>query len=113
MLLWRWSEWASPDEVRAWVSKQVVKPKGAAWLLAELVSEVRSHGRETNITPYMRLSTVERFADVATLKQKIENLGESKISEKEKIALREFRSALKRRKEGKPDLDGWSRELED
>jgi hypothetical protein len=61
----------------------------------------------------MRLSTVERFADVATLKQKIENLDESKISEKEKIALRELRSALKRGEEGKPDLDGWSRELED
>jgi predicted KAP-like P-loop ATPase len=113
MLLLRWSQWASSEEVRAWVSKQVVQPKGAAWLLAQLVSEVRSHGRETKITPFMKLSTVERFADLAILEQKLKNLDESKISEKEKTSLREFRRALKRRQEGKPEFDGWNRELDD
>ncbi len=107
MLLWRWSDWAI-DEARAWVAEQIKTQEGALWLLSVLLGEVHSHGRELKIHHYMKLGSVERFADVDAITTKIGGPVGQSLSEKETIAIREFHRALKRRAEGKPDIDGWA-----
>jgi len=46
---------------------------------------------------------VERFADIEKLTKMVEQLEEKRLPKKEAIAVRAFRSASKRRAEGKPD----------
>ena len=49
------------------------------------------------------LQVVERFVDIEKLTKLVERQDEKKFKNKEAIAIRAFRSALKRRAEGKPD----------
>jgi hypothetical protein len=109
--LWRWSEWATVDEVRAWIAGHTENPKGAVWLLTVLLGEMHSWGREHRVRFYIQLSVVERFADVEKLTKLVEQVKETRLSKKEARAVQEFKSALKRRAEGKSD-EAWKEERE-
>lgn len=104
-LLWRWSDWAL-DEARAWAAELVVSPQGAVWLLTVLLGEVHAHGRKVTVRHYFKLSNLERFADVETVKKSVAGFSEAGANERERIALREFQRAIQRRAEGKPESDG-------
>jgi len=108
-LLWRWSEWTSVDEVRAWLSVHTENAKGAVWLLTVLLGAIHSWGSEHRVRYYIQLSVVERFADVAKLTKLIEQVKETGLSKKEARAVREFKNALKRKAEGKSD-EAWKEE---
>lgn len=112
MLLWRWSDWDF-DSVRGWVRAQVATTDGALWLLSTLLGEVHSHGRELKTSYHMKLSTIERFADVEAIKNALADAKLPALAQREEISLREFYRALKRRAEGKPETDGLEREWED
>jgi hypothetical protein len=88
------------------VAERARDTNGAIWLLTVLLSDVHSFGQKHHIRYYIHLPTVERFSDVTKITKLTESLNETKLSKKQAIAVREFRSALKRRAEGKPD-DAW------
>ncbi|MDB6018190.1 MAG: hypothetical protein JWR19_2679 [Pedosphaera sp.] len=110
--LWRWRSWTSDKEVREWVALHSSTTQGAIWLLTKLLNESHSYGREHTIGYSIQLAEVEQFADVKTLNSFIIDVDESCLCEDERIAVREFRKALKRRAEGKPD-DIAQQELDD
>lgn len=107
LILWRWHDWDLKG-ARAWVAKQVKNRSGCLWLLATLMGEVHSHGYTLEIRYYMKLSEVEKFADVAALELTLRGVRLEKVGEREKIAVKKFRQAIKRKAEGKPELDGHS-----
>ena len=109
VLLWRWSDWATVEEVREWLANHIETPHRAVWLLTVLLSETHSWGQTHKVRYYIDLRTVERFADVAKLTRLIEKVNEAALSGKESAAVREFKKALKRREEGKSD-DAWREE---
>ena len=112
VLLWRWYDW-DPTAARLWISKQIVNQKGALWFLAVLLGEVHSHGSELTIRYYMKLSNIERFTDVESIQHALSHLDLSAANERERIALKEFEKATKRRAEGKPESDGYDRDFHD
>jgi hypothetical protein len=72
-------------------------------LLKVLLSETHSFGQTHQVRYYISLQVVERFTDIEKLTKMVEQLEEKQLPKKEAIAVRAFRSALKRRAEGKPD----------
>ncbi len=58
---------------------------------------------------YIRLPEIERFADVVKLTQLVEQVHETRLSQREAKAVQEFRNALERRAKGKPD-EAWQDE---
>lgn len=107
--LWKWSEWASVEEVRSWLATYTRTPKGAVWLLTVLLGETHSYGAQHRMRYYIHLPTVERFADVAQLTRHVGQIDEAKLTTKEARAIHEFRKALARRAEGKADT-AWQDE---
>lgn len=107
-LLWRWVDWA-PDEAKSWIASVITNQKGVLWLLSVLMGELHSHGTEFKISYYIKLSNIERFGEIESLITQTEGVDLRGASEREQIAVREFKRALKRRDEGKPEFDGNDR----
>jgi predicted KAP-like P-loop ATPase len=103
-LVWRWLDWAPKTEVRAWVAQECTKPEAAAWLLSSLMGRFSSG---SDVRHYIKLSYVAEYADIALLESSIQAVDEQALSEKERIAVKEFRRSIKRRNEGKPEQDGY------
>jgi predicted KAP-like P-loop ATPase len=112
MLLWRWSEWDSIDEVKRWVTNECTSNNGTAWLLSTLTSTGTTNG---NPFHYLTFSTLERFVDPTMIKQRAEALDPASLTDGEKIGLEQFWRAWRRKKAGKPDLTGreWGSEKTD
>lgn len=111
MLLWRWSDWGL-NGARSWIAEQISNIEGTLWLLSVLIGETHSHGSEHKIRYYMKLSNIERFAEVDSIRDRLTDANFSGANERERIAVKEFDRALKRREAGKPDTDGWDRCLD-
>lgn len=105
-LLGRWHAWAPEGEVRDWVAQECIKPEAASWLLSSLMGRVSSGG---DVRYYIRLSVVAEYAEIGMLETSLAAVDETSLSEKQKIAIKEFRRAIKRRNEGKPERDGYAR----
>ena len=110
--LFKWSEWASLEEVREWLASHADNPKSAIWLLTVLLGEMHSWGQEHRVRYYIDLPTVERFADVAKLTHLVEKVNQTGLSKKEARSLREFKSALERRAQGKSD-EAWKEDRDE
>jgi len=104
--LFRWSEWTSLDEVRKWIMENSDSAKGAVWFLTVLLSEMHSWGQEHTVRCYIQLSVVERFTNLEKMMLLVEQVKDIGLSKKEKRAVEEFKKALKRRAQRKPD-DAW------
>lgn len=107
-LLWRWREWAPDGEVQEWVAQECTLPEAAAWLLSRLMGCVTSSA-SAEARHYMRLSDVGKYADIAMLETSIAAVDENALSEKERTAVKEFRRAVERRNDGKPEIQGYQR----
>ncbi|MDR3404250.1 MAG: P-loop NTPase fold protein [Chthoniobacter sp.] len=105
-LLWRWRDWATENEVRGWLAQECEKPEGAAWLLSCLMGRASS-GSEVRY--YIQLSAIAEYADIDVLEGSLASVDENDLTEKEQIAVKEFRRAVKRRNDGKPEPDGYRR----
>ena len=103
MLLWRWSEWDSIDAVRKWLIAECERDGATPWLLATLTSEGAVNGKPFH---FLTWSTLERFIDTELIKTRASQLDETALNERERIGLQQFRRALKRKEEGKPELTG-------
>jgi predicted KAP-like P-loop ATPase len=112
MLLWRWSEWDSLDEVRTWVTNECINDNGTAWLLATLTSTATTNGRPFH---YLTFSTLDRFIDPAVVKDRAEKVEPASLTKKQQIGLEQFWRAWRRKQAGKPDLTGheWGSEGDD
>ena len=105
-LLRRWHEWTSGDEVRDWIAQECKTPEAVAWLLSLLMFSVSSNG---GVKYYTQLSHVADYGDVEQFEVLAKKVKEAKLPEMQKTGLKEFRRALQRKKEGKPEMDGSRR----
>ena len=110
MIFW-WGDLASTEEVRAWFATQLTTAANAAWVLSLMMNRSTS-GDKTRY--YIRPSFVEQYVDIDAIEKLLTDFDANELPEKEKIAVREFRRALRRRREGKPEFDMMRRfEIDD
>jgi predicted KAP-like P-loop ATPase len=106
-----WFAWGDKSEVRAWVGQHVQDADGALWLLRQLLGIVTSTGvRGTEVYKYIHLGFLEQFFPVNEMERLTSGSDPAHLQGDDKVALLEFRKALKRRAEGRPD-DDWRREI--
>jgi predicted KAP-like P-loop ATPase len=111
-ILYRWKEWASPEEPKKWAENLVNSKDGLLCFLKGCVQEDMVHGDEdyaARTYRYMRLKSVEDFVAPELVEERIKQLSLDGLTENEKEAVRAFQRALKRRRDGKSD-DDWGRE---
>jgi predicted KAP-like P-loop ATPase len=108
--LFKWFGWGDRAEVRAWLAERVKDEKGAVWLLRTLLLASSSTGMDgTRIYHHTDLRLVEQFSDLALVTELTRAAKPDDLQGLDKTALLEFRKALNRRAEGRPD-DDWERE---
>lgn len=111
-ILYRWRQWASPEEPKKWVEGLVTSTDGLLCFLKGCVQEGSVSGADdyaSRIYRYIRLKSVEDFVDPEIVEEKVERISLDELSEEEKEAARAFQRALKRRREGKGE-DDWGRD---
>ena len=101
-VLFEWARLGEREEVRGWLTNQLRVPKNAAWVVSLLMSRASSNG-ETRY--YIQPSFVQSYVALEEVEKALRKVNDKQLSEKEAIAVREFRRALKRKREGKPELD--------
>jgi hypothetical protein len=109
--LFNWFHWGDKAEVRAWLAERVADEKGAVWLLRTLLLPSSSTGvRGTRIHRHIDLRVVAQFSDVITVTRLTQATKPDNLQGLDKAGLLEFRKALKRRADGRPDADWqWER----
>lgn len=108
-ILYRWREWATPEEPKKWVEDLVESHNGALFLLRAFVQRSTSQGIGDYVPKIhwrISLSSLENFISIDVLEQKVKKIDLAGIGEKEQRAVQAFQKALKRRQEGKSD-DEW------
>ncbi|MFQ5903712.1 MAG: hypothetical protein ACE5JO_08480, partial [Candidatus Binatia bacterium] len=114
-ILYRWREWALPEEPKKWVEGLVTSTDGLLCFLKGCVQEGSVSGADDyapRIYRHMRLKSVEDFVAPEIVGGKVKQISLDGLTEDEKEAVRAFQRALKRRREGKSD-DDWGRDEED
>jgi len=74
LLLYRWKDWAGPDEARDWVDQITKEPEGALNFLKASVRKVRTAGGDDHflrISWRLGLSSIRDFIDPTVLKGRI------------------------------------------
>ncbi len=66
-VLYRWSEWTTPEEVRSWIMSGLNGPTDALWVLRTFLSVMRSESHKVQFTRYIVLSALEPFVDLGAL----------------------------------------------
>jgi hypothetical protein len=56
---------------------------------------------------YLNWGTLSRFVEPSLIEKHVAELDESSLTDLERIGLKQFRRALKRKQAGKPDLNGY------
>jgi len=108
-VLFRWAEWTNDDEVKAWVSALISTAEGALVLLKRFTQRSTSTtgGASIRITWFIRLSNLERFANISTLTERANAIIVPGDDVEAQRALSAFREALGRRAKGKSEDDVW------
>lgn len=106
VVLLRWSYWEAQDEVKSVMKTLLCTPADALWLMTVLLGESHSLGQDIRVRYSMALEMLERFTDIAHLAELVSKMESDKLSKREKIALREFNKARKRRSDGQSDHVG-------
>jgi predicted KAP-like P-loop ATPase len=108
-ILYRWLDWGSQDEVRAWVANIASTPEGALVILRGLVTRATRQGmddRVGRVTWRVSIGELEKFVDLPKFQSLIEGLKRSNLNERDRNAVLAFEKALRRRSQGKPD-NAW------
>ena len=110
-ILYRWREWASPEEPMKWVEQLVGSQEGLLYFLKGLVQKGSVSSGDDHVArvyQFMRLKSVEDFVAPKVVDEGIKQLSHAEITEDDREAIRAFQRAVKRRREGKGDDDwGW------
>lgn len=108
-ILYRWREWADPEEGKGWVRDLLKTEAGAVQLLVGFSNKGSSQGMgsyyQRQVT-YVRLNELEQFADIKELTARVKKVAKRGLPERERLAITAFEHALERRRKNKPD-DGF------
>jgi hypothetical protein len=99
-LLYCWSKWAGPDEVRQWVTNELKSNEDALWFLSIMVSTSTSHGERTTYRRTVSLDNIEQWAGADTIAALTDDLELDSLPKEEMWGLRAFRWARARKREG-------------
>lgn len=105
-LLYRWRDWANPEEPRGWVRKQLRTPKGVLTLLGAFTQEIHSRslgdyvGRVQKRIP---LSQLEEFISLEDVAEQLKLIALDNLTLDERQVIEVFEEARQRRVEGKGD----------
>jgi len=108
-LLYYWGTWAGFDGPSKYVADFINTQEGLLSFLVSTLSRSTSQGVGDHVARIhwsIKLSTIEQFIPVDTVKAKFEQLNTENINDEEKRAVEAFEKALRRREEGKPE-DNW------
>ena len=110
-LLFRWKEWAGPEEVRKWVSGQISSREGAISFLRPFLHSGTTHTAGDQVAKihwFIKLSEIENFADSEQLERILADVSLVELAERDRLAVEEFRKALARKRAGKTEGKlGW------
>lgn len=109
-ILYRWREWASPDEPSKWVSELVESTDGILSFLTGFLHRSISQGLSDHVGRIhwrVDLQSIEAFIPADFLEGKVKQLDAENLEEKQKTAVLAFLKAIKRRREGKSDNSFW------
>lgn len=107
-ILYRWSEWAGPEEPRQWVQELLGSQAGLlAFLEAfRLPVGVQGIGDYTSQRLWhIRLNDLEAFASIDEVTKRVDALQVDQLDEEGRQAVTAFAAASKRRREGLADDD--------
>lgn len=107
-LLYRWREWANPDEGKAWIRELIRTETGALQLLVGFANKGGQQGMGSSYqkqVTYIRLKEIEQFADIKELTARVNKVAKRGLAEREKLAVAAYEHALERRRKKKPDDD--------
>ncbi len=108
-ILYRWLNWSGDaGEVRKWAEGVTSSSQGALAFLRSFLhkgTSSTSGDRVAKITYFMKYSEVEQFVDVYVVETQIDQLTETRLPEGDRLVVREFRKAVKRKRTGKKEGD--------
>jgi len=105
-LLYRWRDWAVPDEPRAWVADQIKSRDELLSMLKGFTQRSTSTGvgdYVSRVRWYIPLKSLEDFVKAEDVEEELTNLSLDGLGEEEERAVHEFKKAMKRRRAGKSD----------
>jgi len=107
-LLYDWQRWESKEATSEWVQQAVSTDDGLLAFLRGVRRRGASSGMEsyhTTVHRYIPLSSVESFVEPTVIERRIKELADSRLSTQDQIVIHEFRTAVRRREEGRDDND--------
>ncbi|MGB7622756.1 MAG: hypothetical protein WBN92_10445, partial [Terriglobia bacterium] len=109
---YRWREWAGEQEVKQWVKELIETEDGLLCFLEGFLGRIRSQGFGDYVAKQrwaIRLKEVETFADLGDLTKNVENVSAQSLPERQQDAVKAFKRAIERRRQGKSEdrLEPW------
>ncbi len=114
-ILYQWLKWGKEDQVKAWVKALVQTSSGALSFLASILNKGTSQSLGDHVGKVhwtIRLRNIQDFVSIDEIKRNIDGLDVEKLNEKEKLAVKAFHRALRRREQGISDED-WRHDDEE
>ena len=108
-LLGFWKTWGPPGEAEAFVQKLIVSDPGVVRFLAVTRNATTTYsGPIPKVRHYYSLTSIERFVPLTVMGKRTEELDPAGMKGDDATNLALFNEALKRRKEGRGDMDFMS-----
>ncbi|MBN2310662.1 MAG: hypothetical protein JXR94_16945 [Candidatus Hydrogenedentes bacterium] len=104
-LLWQWAECGRIEEVRAWLNELVASQEGALIILSRFMRRVLSHQMDDHVARERwkaNLEGLEHFLPFEEIERMVDAVTEGSLSPEEARAVSAFKTAIMRRKAGKP-----------
>lgn len=105
-ILYRWRDWSTADEVRAWVNNLTVSLEGTLIFLKAFLACGASHTAGDKVARthwYIKLSDTDNFADSSHIESMLKNVSLASLSERDRRAVEAFRRAVTRKQDGKTE----------
>lgn len=105
-LLYRWRQWALPEEPSRWVADLIRTDEGLLSFLTSVLQKRSGYGAGDYVaheTWWISLKTVEDFVPADSVAPRLAQLPLEGLSDKQRTAVEAFKRSLKRRQDGKGD----------
>ena len=109
-LLTAWRDWGSLEEARTFCAELSRTPEGAVHLVGVFLFRSTSHSVDDYVSQeywYVPLKFLEEYAHWEEIETRLQTVVPESLTERERRAVSAFGVAVRRRREGKPDLDGF------
>ncbi|WP_272677094.1 KAP family P-loop NTPase fold protein [Providencia sp. PROV076] len=101
--LYRWKRWGNKKKVINWLQIQTQTIDGCLSVLSKFIQNSSSQGFNDYViknSKYIKLENIENFLDIMSIQNKISEIDETKLTNKEKETLEIFREAINNRENG-------------